>query len=203
MFGQRFGQDGVAQGETVLRMLAGHSAAAHFLAQKLARHFVADDPPQALVDRLARAYQHSDGHLPAVYEALIGDDLAWSPQATKFKTPQELVFSTLRALNIQPHEPQEVLRSFEFLGQRQFTPGSPAGWPDTAQSWDGSDALMRRVLWAARVGERFGKGTDPVAICRESLGSFARPDTLTALRRAASGSQALALLIMSPEFQRR
>ena len=203
VLGQRFGQDGEAQGEAVLRMLAGQSSTAHFLAQKLARHFVADEPPQALVDRLARAYQHSDGHLPAVYEALIDDDLAWSPQAAKFKTPQELVFSTLRALNVELHEPQEALRSFEFLGQRPFTPGSPAGWPDTVQSWDGSDALMHRVLWAARVAERFDQGTDPVAICRESLGSFARPETLTALQRAASGSQALALLIMSPEFQRR
>jgi uncharacterized protein (DUF1800 family) len=62
---------------------------------------------------------------------------------------------------------------------------------------------MHRVLWAARVGERFGIGREPVALCRESLGNFARPDTLTALQRAASGSQALALLIMSPEFQRR
>ncbi len=203
VLGQRFGQDGEEQGVAVLRMLAGHSATAQFLAHKLARHFVADEPPQSLVDRMTRAYQRSDGHLPALYEALIGDDLAWDPQAHKFKTPQDLVFSTLRALDIQPREPQEALRSFEFLGQRQYTPGSPAGWPDTAQSWDGSDALLHRVLWAARVGERFNKGTDPVAICRESLGSFARPDTLIALQRAASGSQALALLIMSPEFQRR
>ena len=203
VLGQRFDQSGQEQGEAVLRMLARQPATARFLAVKLARHFVADDPPPALVDRLARAYQHSDGHLPAVYEALIGDELAWGAQAQKFKTPQELVFSTLRALDVQPHEPQEALRSFEFLGQRQYTPGSPAGWPDTAQSWDGSDALMHRVLWASRVGERFEKGRDPVAVCRESLGSFARPETLTALQRAASGTQALALLIMSPEFQRR
>jgi uncharacterized protein (DUF1800 family) len=203
VLGRRFDQGGQEQGEAVLRMLAQHPATARFLAHKLARHFVADDPPPALVDRLARAYQHSDGHLPAVYAALIDDELAWSPQALKFKTPQELVFSTLRALDVQPQEPQEALRNFEFLGQRQYTPGSPAGWPDTAQGWDGSDALMHRVLWAARVGDRFETGREPVALCRESLGSFARPDTITALQRAASGSQALALLIMSPEFQRR
>lgn len=203
VLGRRFDQSGQEQGEAVLRMLARHPATARFLAHKLARHFVADDPPPALVERLANAYQQSDGHLPAVYAALIADDHAWQPQARKFKTPQELVFSTLRALDIQPREPQEALRSFEFLGQRQYTPGSPAGWPDTAPGWDGSDALMHRALWAARVGERFAGNDNPVSICHEALGDFARPDTITALQRAASGQQALALLIMSPEFQRR
>jgi uncharacterized protein (DUF1800 family) len=102
-----------------------------------------------------------------------------------------------------PRDAQEALRSFEFLGQRPFTPGSPAGWPDTAQSWDGADALRHRVVWASRVGERLEAGRDPLALCREALGGCARPETLQALQRAASGAQALALLIMSPEFQRR
>ena len=200
---RRFAQEGVAQGEAVLRMLSQHPSTLHFLALKLARHFVADDPPPVLVDNLVRAYRNSDGHLPTIYEALISDDLAWDSQARKFKTPQDLVFSTLRALDIQLHEPQEALRSFEFLGQRQYTPGSPAGWPDAAKNWDGSDALMHRVLWAARIGERFEKGHDPAALCREVLGDYTRAETIMALQRAASGSQALALLIMSPEFQRR
>ncbi len=203
VLGRGFSQAGIEQGEAVLRSLAQHPSTAHFLADKLARHFVADDPPPALVDHLAHAYRQSDGHLPAVYDALIDDDLAWATPAQKYKTPQELVFSTLRAFDVQPREPQEALHSFDFLGQRQYTPGSPAGWPDTARSWDGSDALMHRVLWAARMGERFETGHDPVTLCREALGHYARPETITALQRAASGSQALALLIMSPEFQRR
>jgi uncharacterized protein (DUF1800 family) len=89
------------------------------------------------------------------------------------------------------------------LGQRQYTPGSPAGWPDTAKSWDGSDALMHRVLWASRVAERYDRGVDPLDLAASTLGRYARAETLTALRRAASGPQALALLLMSPEFQRR
>jgi len=95
------------------------------------------------------------------------------------------------------------VRSFELLGQRQYTPGSPAGWPDTSKSWDGSDALMHRVLWASRVADRYEQGIDPADFAASSLGAYARPETLTALRRAASSSQALALLLMSPEFQRR
>lgn len=203
VLGRRFSEDGMSQGEAVLRMLAQHPSTAHFLATKLARHFIADDPPAAAVERLTIAYRRSEGYLPAVYEALVNEELAWQWPATKYKTPQDLVFSTLRALQITPQEPQEILRSFEFLGQRSFTPGSPAGWPDTARSWDGSDALLHRVLWATRVGERFEQDHDPLALCRETLGRCARPETLSAVGHAASGSQALALLILSPEFQRR
>jgi uncharacterized protein (DUF1800 family) len=134
---------------------------------------------------------------------LIGSPEAWEPQPRKFKTPQDFVFSTLRALNVSPAQPEEVIRTFDLLGQRQYTPGSPAGWPDTAKSWDGSDALMHRVLWASRVGAKYESGIEPADLAAASLGSYARPETLTALRRATSSSQAVALLLMSPEFQRR
>jgi uncharacterized protein (DUF1800 family) len=203
MLGRTFREDGVEQGEAVLAALAHHSSTAQFLATKLVRHFVADDPPAALVDRVAGAYRASGGFLPDVYQALLNQDAAWETTQQKFKTPQDLVFSTLRAFDAVPADPQEPLRSFEFLGQRQFTPGSPAGWPDNSRSWDGSDALLHRVIWATRVGERFELGTDPILICKESLGRYARPETLVSVQRAASASQALALLIMSPEFQRR
>jgi uncharacterized protein (DUF1800 family) len=203
MLGRTFREDGVEQGEAVLAALAHHSSTAQFLATKLVRHFVADDPPAALVDRVAEAYRGSGGFLPDVYQALLSQDAAWETTQQKFKTPQDLVFSTLRAFDAVPVDPQEPLRSFEFLGQRQFTPGSPAGWPDNSRSWDGSDALLHRVVWATRVGERFEQGTDPILVSKESLGRYARPETLASVQRAASASQALALMIMSPEFQRR
>jgi uncharacterized protein (DUF1800 family) len=169
----------------------------------LVRHFVADDPPPAAVGRVARAFLKTGGDLPSVYAALIEAPEAWDADKRKFKTPEDFVFSTLRALNASPHQPEEVVRSFDLLGQRQYTPGSPAGWPDTAKSWDGSDALMHRVLWASRVAGRYEQGIDPVDLAASSLGAYARPETLTALRRASSSTQALALLLMSPEFQRR
>jgi uncharacterized protein (DUF1800 family) len=201
--GKNYRDDGQAQGEAVLADLARHPKTAHFIATKLVRHFIADDPPQAAVQRLAHAYLKSGGDLPQVYAALIEAPEAWEPELRKFKTPEDFVFSTLRALDVTPQKPQEVIRSFELLGQRQYTPGSPAGWADTAKSWDGSDALMHRVLWASRVAERYEEGANPLGVASSSLGGFARADTLTALRRAASGSQALTLLLMSPEFQRR
>jgi uncharacterized protein (DUF1800 family) len=201
--GKRYPETGQAQGEAVLNDLARHPSTARFIATKLVRHFVADEPPRAAVDRIARAFVKSDGDLPHVYSALIESPEAWAATAHKFKTPEDLVFSTLRALDASPSKADEVIRSFDLLGQRQYTPGSPAGWPDTAKSWDGSDALMHRVLWASRVAERYDRGVDPLDLAASTLGRYARAETLTALRRAASGPQALALLLMSPEFQRR
>jgi uncharacterized protein (DUF1800 family) len=201
--GKRYPEAGQAQGEAVLRDLARHPSTARFIATKLVRHFVADAPPPATVERVARAFLKSDGDLPHVYCALIESPEAWAASLGKFKTPEDLVFSTLRAFDASPSKPDEVIRSFDLLGQRQYTPGSPAGWPDTAQSWDGSDALMHRVLWASRAAERYDRGVDPLDLAASTLGGYARAETLTALRRAASGPQALALLLMSPEFQRR
>ncbi len=196
-------EQGERQGEAVLADLSRNPATARFIAAKLVRHFIADDPPPSAVDRVAKAFLKTGGDLPLVYAALIEAPEAWDADMRKFKTPEDFVFSTLRGLNVAPRQPDEVTRTFELLGQRQYTPGSPAGWPDTSKSWDGSDALMHRVLWASRAAERFEHGVDPVDLATTTLGAYARPDTLTALRRAASSKQALALLLMSPEFQRR
>ena len=203
LLGKTYRESGQRQGEAVLEDLAQHPATAHFIATKLARHFIADDPPPAAVERVAKAFHNSGGDLAHTYAALIQSPEAWDAAARKFKTPEDFVFSTLRSLNVSPGRPEEVVRSFDLLGQRQYTPGSPAGWPDTSKSWDGSDALMHRVLWASRVAARYEQGLDPVDLAASSLGAYARPETLTALRRAASATQALALLLMSPEFQRR
>jgi uncharacterized protein (DUF1800 family) len=201
--GKTYEDGGRRQGEAVLSDLAVHPATAHFLATKLVRHFIADDPPPAAVDRVARAFLKTGGDLPRVYAALLEAPESWDPEMRKFKTPQDFVFSTLRALSMSPQKPEEVVRTFELLGQRQYTPGSPAGWPDTSKSWDGSDALLRRVLWASRVAERYEQDADPKDLAQSCLGAYARPETVTAVRRASSASQGLALLLMSPEFQRR
>jgi uncharacterized protein (DUF1800 family) len=201
--GKTYTEQGLQQGEAVLADLVKRPETAQFIATKLVRHFVADDPPPPAVARVARAFMKSGGDLPPVYAALIDSPEAWEVESRKFKTPEDFVFSSLRALNVSPAQPEEVVRSFELLGQRQYTPGSPAGWPDTAKSWDGSDALMHRVLWASRVSAKYEQGMDPADVAASSLGAYARPETLTALRRATSSSQGLALLLMSPEFQRR
>ncbi|HMI36337.1 MAG TPA: DUF1800 domain-containing protein [Steroidobacteraceae bacterium] len=203
VLGRRYADAGMAQGQAVLRDLAAHPATARHLATKLARHFVADDPPPALVDRLAHAYTANDGHLPPVYEALVSSDEAWQAEPQKIKQPYEFVYSALRALEVTPGQPKALLAGFEVLGQRHWSPGSPAGWPDRQADWNGADALMKRIEWSVALADRIGDSHSATATASAALGSLATAHTLKSLENAASGSQALALLLMSPEFQRR
>jgi uncharacterized protein (DUF1800 family) len=203
VLGRRYPEGGIAQGRAVLHDLAAHPATARHLATKLARHFVADEPPAALVERLTRAYRDHDGYLPAVYEALLHSDDAWRIEAGKYKQPCEFIYSALRALEVAPREPKPLLASFEALGQRHWSPGSPAGWPDREADWDGADALMQRIQWSVALGDRVGDTHPALDAADAALGPFATAHTRTVLERAASGSQAIALLLMSPEFLRR
>jgi len=203
VLGRRYEDAGIGQGEAVLRDLAAHPATARHLATKLARHFVADDPPADLVDRLTHIYQAYDGDLGRVSAALVTWDGAWLRDAHKYKQPQEFIYSTLRALDVLPKEPKVLLASFETLGQRHWSPGSPAGWPDRQADWDGADALMKRIEWSVALAGRIDDATPALAIADASLGPIAGGHTRTALANADSGAQALTLLLMSPEFQRR
>jgi uncharacterized protein (DUF1800 family) len=204
VLGKRYAEGGVREGEAALEALTMHPATARRLATKLARHFVADDPPARLVARLSDAYVRNDGQLLPVYRALLDADESWSAPLTKFKTPEDFVISTYRALGGRaPNNLQQVTGFLTELGQRPFTPGSPAGWPDTAASWDGSDALMKRIEWGAAVGRVVGDRVDPVSLAEAILGHVASKETMASIRNAESASQALALLIAAPEFQRR
>jgi uncharacterized protein (DUF1800 family) len=203
ILGKSYGQSGVAQPRAVLADLARHPATARHIAFKLARHFVADEPPPAAVDQIAQAFRDSDGDLPTVHRAVLEQPAAWSRPAMKFKTPHELVVSTLRMLDFVPAEPRQVAAPFELLGQRPYTPGSPAGWPDTATQWDGADALLKRIEWASSVAGRVASREQPLNLGDQSLGSTLNERTRVAITRAASTEQGITLLLASPEFQRR
>jgi len=203
VLGRRYGEDGRAQGEAVLRDLARHPATQRHVATRLARHFVSDDPPASVVQRIVRAWQESDGALPAVYAALVDSPEAWVEPLAKYKAPSDYLVSAWRALDMQLPEDRAVVTVFERLGQRVWGPGSPAGWPDTTPDWDGSAALKQRIEFASLVGARFGDRTDAVALADGALGPVLLPATRQALQRAASRSQALTLALAAPEFQRR
>ena len=89
------------------------------------------------------------------------------------------------------------------LGQRVHAAPSPAGWPDRAEDWLGPDAVWKRVEWATRVADRAGRQVDARALAAASLGPLLQDSTARQIERAADGPQAVALLLMSPEFQRR
>jgi uncharacterized protein (DUF1800 family) len=96
-----------------------------------------------------------------------------------------------------------VLAPFELLGQRPYSPGSPAGWADIAGQWDGPDALMKRIEWATQVGQRIGARSSPVQLAEQSLGAVLSEHTRMALNGAADAVQGMVLWLVSPEFQRR
>jgi len=206
VLGKTYKESGVAEGEQVLATLARSAATAKHLATKLARHFVADDPPAALVARLADTYLKHDGELAPVYRELIRADESWRQPLAKYKTPNDFVISTFRALDHVPDNLQQITGFLNELGQRPFTPGSPAGWPDTAASWDGGDALLKRIEWSGAVGKRVGgmagKGLDVAQLASSVMGPVSDA-TLAGIRGAADSGQAFALLISAPEFQRR
>ena len=188
----------------VLHDLALHPATARFIATKLARHFVADDPAPALVARLEQNYRSTGGDLPELVRTLVDAPQAWLPQAAKMKTPEEFVITTARLLKLGESAFARVPDGgITQLGQRVQAAPSPAGWPDRGEEWLGPDAVWKRVEWATRVADRLGRQTDARALARASLGPLLHDDTARQIERAADGPQALALLLLAPEFQRR
>ncbi|HSY07236.1 MAG TPA: DUF1800 domain-containing protein [Steroidobacteraceae bacterium] len=200
---KRYAEGGMEQGLAVLRDLAQRPATAQFIATKLTRHFIADEPPPQAVERLARAFHDSNGDLPTVYRALLGLRECWTQALAKFKTPCEYIISSLRGLQIAENFADQARASFALLGQRIYAPGSPAGWPDRSADWDGSSAVMKRIEWADALGQKMGAHRDAAQLAPEWLGAGMSAATHTSIARAASGSQALTLLLSAPEFMRR
>jgi uncharacterized protein (DUF1800 family) len=187
----------------VLRDLASRPATARFIATKLARHFIADDPPAPAVERMAAAFSESGGDLPSVYRALIRSPEAWERPAAKYKTPSDFIVSTYRGLDLPVKADKAPVGLFQLLGQRIWAPGSPAGWPDLSEDWNGASELLKRIEWADAVGQRVGSRCNAIALAPQLLGSGLGAATREAVARAASAAQGLALLLVSPEFMRR
>lgn len=203
ILGRRYAQPGEAQARAILADLAVHPATARHLATKLARHFAGDEPPPAMVQRLERAYLESGGDLPTVYRAILESAEAWALAPVKFKTPWEWTVSALRGLAVEELPPKIAAGALAELGQPTWRPGSPAGWDDRAASWAGPDALVRRVEVAGQISERAGTAVDPRALAEKLLAGSISESTRNAISRAESPQQALALLLVSPEFLRR
>ena len=202
LLGRRFAEDGEGEAIAAIGMLARHPSTAANLAIRMARHFVADDPPPALVAALSRSFLDGDGDLAAMAATLLRHDEAWSPAATKLKTPNEFVVSALRTAGIVPDD-QRIVGALRILGQMPFAAPSPAGWPDRAEHWIGPEAIMRRATWAMAIATRIAEGQRPEEFLARALGESAGPATRRWMPRAASSADAIALVLSSPEFQRR
>jgi uncharacterized protein (DUF1800 family) len=200
--GKRIPDSGEQEGLEAIAMLANHPSTARHIAFKLARHFVADDPPPAVVDRLSAAFTDSGGNLRTVTEALIDSPEAWQNFGGKLKTPYDLVVSTSRALDVTL-PPKQAMNSLALLGQPTFMAPSPAGWPDDAASWVGPEAILQRIDWLQTFAGRAPGPSDPRQLARVVLADATSADLDSAMTTAESRETALTLLLASPEFQRR
>ncbi|GAB4069837.1 DUF1800 family protein [Ancylobacter sonchi] len=201
LLGRSYPDDGVGQGEAALLALAAHPATARHIARKFAAHFVADAPPPALVERLATSFRTSGGDLGELARVLIDSPEAWDAAATKMRSPQEFLFAAVR-LTGKPDQLKTALGQLVAMGQPMWNPGSPKGYADGSDDWLSPTGIKTRLDVADQIGRAAG-ATEPLALATAAFGATASEETLRAVRRAESRPQAIALLLMAPEFQRR
>jgi len=203
LLGKIYEDNGLAQGEAALADIARHPATAKFIATKLARHFVSDDPPPALVARLQDVFRRTDGDLKAMSTALVDSDEAWQAPLTKLRSPYEFLVASGRLLSRIPEDPGPYLGSLNLLGQPLWSPPGPNGFPDTNAAWAAPEGMKLRLDISARVASKLADSIDPRDLLELAAADAASSETRRTIERAESRQQALALLLMSPEFQRR
>lgn len=202
VLGQRYGA-GLAEGERVIRALCRRPSTATFVAAKLVRHFVSDDPPAAAVERVARAFRTSDGNLRVVARALVDEPEAWREDARKFRTPQEWLVAVLRALDAREIPPGAPLMLRQ-LRQPLWSPPSPRGFGDALQDWADPDSLLNRGELARTISRLPAAGQrDPRSLL--DVVEVAEADPLRNLLadRSIPVSDRIALATAGPAFQWR
>jgi uncharacterized protein (DUF1800 family) len=144
---------GIADGEEVLDIVARAPATAHFIATKLARHFVSDDPPTALVDRCASTFSSTDGDIRATLRCIVTSPEFFSRASyrAKVKTPFELVASAMRAFGAPADTSPRAAQMVAQLGQPIYGHLTPDGWPDRGDAWMNSGAILNRINFGLRL----------------------------------------------------
>ncbi len=184
VMGKRINAGGMKDGEQVLDLLAKHPSTAKFISTKLARRFVSDNPPPALVDRMAKTFQKSGGDIREVLRTMIYSPEFWSRDAyrAKVKTPYELVVSSVRALGTDVDTPMPLVQWVGRIGQPLYQCQPPTGYSDKAETWVNSGALLNRLNFSlALAGNKVrGSRSDVAAL----LGSENDGDARKILDRA-------------------
>jgi len=203
--------DGFAGGRAAIHDLAKDPATAKFIATKFARHFVADTPPPKLVARLERTFRDTQGDLKAMTIAMIEDPAVWNPGAEKMRNPVEYVTASYRLLNLprEQNGDQQIrgaMQACRLMGHFPLAAPSPKGWSDMSADWSGPDAILSRIEWAQQLGSRLPQTVGAAQIVKladQTVGDRLSQQTRSAVAAAPTGGEALALLVSSPEFQRR
>jgi uncharacterized protein (DUF1800 family) len=203
LLGVKYGEAGVAEAERAIHALCRHASTARFVATKLVTHFVADAPPPAAVDRIAKVFRDSDGDLRAVSAALIDLPEAWSESARKFRTPQDWLVAVMRAFNAA-EAPETLMTVARQLRHPLWSPQAPKGFDDTTQAWADPDSLLNRAELSRTITRRLRtERIDPRTLA--DVVEVPAGDPLQTF--LADGSIALeermALLLAGPAFQWR
>jgi len=203
VLGKSYRDTGFEQGKAVLADLARHPATALHVATKLARHFVADEPPATLVETLRQKFVETDGDLWQVARALVMAPESWAPEQTKLKRPSEWMMTSIRAAGFNGTDVRLTAPALTRLGEPLWRPPSPKGFPDEEGAW--IDGIAHRLDTANAIAQNPAnqERLDPKAMFETALGPLASADTRSAVNRAETKQQAVTLLLMAPEFQRR
>ena len=203
LLGKKIAESGENEGLEAVRLLVRQPATSRYVATKLVRHFVADDPPEKDVETIAGVFRDTGGDLAQVSLALINLRSAFTTDARKFRTPQEFILAIGRALNVRdvPRNSLSVLRP---LRQPYWGALSPAGYGDTAQDWADPDALLKRTELARAVAQTARNPRMDIGTLADQVVEAHDPRILNqALASQRNASDALALLLASPDFQWR
>ncbi len=184
---------GVEEGEQLLKRLALHPSTARHMATKLARRFVADDPPPDLVDRAARRFLDSDGDIPQVLETILLSPEIQDPAHRKLKTPLRFMASALRETDGDTNGGRPVLAALGRLGEVPFMARTPAGFPERARAWADPGAALERIAVAFALAHGQVWGTEPGSATPTSAPVPASP--------GLSRNERLAVQLATPEFQ--
>jgi uncharacterized protein (DUF1800 family) len=202
IMGKTYPDVGRDQLDLALDTFAADPATARHVASKLARHFVGDAAPQPLIDRLAKTFRDTDGDLAAVTKALVTSDEAWAGPQVKVLSPWDMLVALGRTFNIG-WSFGEANRMLVLFGQPAWEVPFPSGWPDDDAAWAAPDNLLEMLDAVFALARRNAGDRDPSALADAVLGPLMGDPTRQAIRRAGSRDEALALLVMSPEFLRR
>jgi uncharacterized protein (DUF1800 family) len=219
VLGTTINAGGKRDGEAVLDLLAAHPATAKFIATKLARRLVADEPPASVVDRAAKVFLATKGDLREVTRSIITSPEFFSAEArrVKVKTPFEFVASAVRAANAEVNNPQMLVQALRTLGMPLYGAQPPTGWGDTAVDWVNTGALLNRLNFAVQLASGQLRGVRVTVRDLAPNTSEASRNTLVdnlllgtvseatrgTLAKAESPQQLIALTLGSPEFQKR
>ncbi|MBU6452940.1 MAG: DUF1800 family protein [Cyanobacteria bacterium REEB67] len=206
VLGHRIAGVGAAEIDQALDLLARQPATAHHIAYQLAQYFVADDPPKALVDKLAAKFSESDGNIKTVMSTLFDSPEFWDGryQNNKYKSPFRYAVSVFRATSTEPSDYQAVAQFLRLQGQPVYGCLTPDGYKNTQSAWLNPDALMNRINFATTVGSGRARflSAPPVAFAqaRDTVCGGKLSGHTEAVIAKAPPALKLSLLIGSPEF---